>query len=315
MSPANGKVVTAGDRRDYSASALGIEQHPVREAHRAGLEILTPKAQKRAFAKGVLEFSPISRLIDLGKPIPAYRRLLNRCIPSWIKNRGVFASFEEARAAVSGGLRVGYNHPEIADGYKAYANFALPSDYPMMFWLKEIFRTGSRVFDLGGSVGISFYAWQRYLRYPSDLEWMVCEVPAVAAEGKRLAEERQERRLRFTTQFQEAEAFDAMIMSGSLQYIEPSVAEMLTGLRRPPRHLLINRVPLHRTRSFVTLQNIGWTVSPYRIFRRDLFIAELEILGYELLDTWFDPDHACWIPFYPEYSLECYSGLYFRRLG
>jgi hypothetical protein len=54
-------------------------------------------------------------------------------------------------------------------------------------------------------------------------------------------------------------------------------------------------------------------VSPYQIFLRDQFIASLEALGYKLLDMWPDADHTCWIPFYPEYSVEAYSGLYFRR--
>jgi hypothetical protein len=49
------------------------------------------------------------------------------------------------------------------------------------------------------------------------------------------------------------------------------------------------------------------------VFQRDRFIGELEALGYVVVDAWAVPDHSCWIPFYPEYSVESYTGLYLRK--
>jgi putative methyltransferase (TIGR04325 family) len=79
--------------------------------------------------------------------------------------------------------------------------------------------------------------------------------------------------------------------------------------------LLINRLPLHPSRECITLQNIGRLVAPYRIFRRDQFIGEISSLGYALVDSWVDPhpQHHCWIPFYPEFTVPAYTGLYFVR--
>ena len=114
--------------------------------------------------------------------------------------------------------------------------------------------------------------------------------------------------------FTDGAGADLILMSGCLQYIETPVVELLQQLPNCPDHLIINRTPLHPERSCVTLQNIGWMVSPYQTFCRGEFIAGIESLGYELVDAWFDRDHTCWIPFYPEYSIEAYSGLYFRRL-
>ena len=78
---------------------------------------------------------------------------------------------------------------------------------------------------------------------------------------------------------------------------------------------MINRLPLHGQRGCVTLQNIRWMAAPYRVFQRDPFIQELQAMGYRLVDAWSVPDKNCWIPFYPEFSVTAYSGLYLRKEG
>jgi putative methyltransferase (TIGR04325 family) len=276
-----------------------------------GAEVLSPKARKKALVKAFLEVSPISQLIDLGKPIPAYRRFLNRCTPSWIKNRGVYGSFEEARANAPRNVPLGYDHEDIALGYKNQGFLA--SDYPAVFWLREVLRDGGNIFDLGGSVGTSFYSWEACIEYPQNLRWLICELPSVADAGEVLAQENKENRLSFTSRFEDADGSDCLLASGSLQYIETSIADSLKRLTRLPQHLVFNRVPLHGCVECVTLQNIKWAVSPYRIFQMNRFIGELEALGYSVVDAWAVPDHSCWIPFYPEYSVESYTGLYLRK--
>ncbi|MGB6387217.1 MAG: TIGR04325 family methyltransferase [Terriglobales bacterium] len=272
---------------------------------------LAPKARKKALVKALLEVGPLPFLINLGKPIPGYRRFLSHCLPSSIKYRGVYVSFEEARANAPKHVPLGYDHREIALGYKDQK--FLCSDYPAAFWLREAIRDGSSVLDLGGSVGISFYAWERYFPYPDNLRWVVCEVPSVADAGQKIAFEQNEERLHFTSQIEQADGSNCLLASGSLQYIETSIVDLLKRLTRPPRHLIVNRIPLHSSRECITLQNIRWAVSPYRVFQRDSFIAECESLGYTVIDAWNVPDHSCWIPFYPEFSLASYSGLYFRK--
>jgi putative methyltransferase (TIGR04325 family) len=272
---------------------------------------LNPKACKKALVKALLEVGPLPYLIDLGKPSPAYRRFLSHCLPSWVKYRGVYASFEEARAHAPKNVPLGYDHDEIALGYKDQK--FLSSDYPAAFWLREALRDEPTVLDLGGSVGISFYAWERYFPYPENLRWVVCEVPSVAHAGQKIAVEQNEERLHFTSQIEQADSCNCLLASGCLQYIETSITDSLKRLARQPRHLIVNRVPLHSRRECITLQNIRWAVSPYRVFQRDAFIAECESLGYTVVDAWTIPDHSCWIPFYPECSVASYSGLYFRK--
>lgn len=261
----------------------------------------------------LLQSHPVRFIYDIGKPIPLYPKILNSCTPSWSKHRGVFGSFEEARANVGRGLRIGYDHPEAAEMYMKYLSFVLPGDYPTIFWLREALQSGSRVFDFGGNLGISFYAFQKYLRYPEGIRWVICDVPAVIEAGRRLATKRQEKRLSFVSRFGDAEGCDTFLCSGTLQFVETPLRDLLQPLRQLPRCLLINRIPLHDSRECFTLHNNGVIVSPYHIFQKDRFIAEIESVGYKLEDLWTDATHYCMIPFYPEYSVSFYSGLFFTR--
>jgi putative methyltransferase (TIGR04325 family) len=275
---------------------------------------LIRKNRRKALVRALLEIGPVRALVDLGKPFPAYRKLLNIGAPTWIKYRGVYLSFEEARAAMPRNMRLGYDHEEIAGIYESYANVVLASDYPAILCLQEALQRGSRVFDFGGNVGISFYAWQKYLNYPRDIQWVVCDLLSVIQRGERLAFQRQEKRVSFTTQFEDADGFDFLLMSGCLQYVEPRAHELLGRLKDLPQHIVVNRIPLHDSRECVTLQNIQWMASPYHVFHRERFISEMQNLGYSLVDAWVDAQLDCWIPFYPEYSVSGYSGLYFRRI-
>src|ERR1700730_14736396 len=155
-----------------------MNERPIEEVL-AGIigDSLSAQARKKALAKAVLEIRPLAYLIDLGKPIPAYRRFLTHLLPSWVKNRGVYATFEEARARAPKNVPLGYDHEVIAFAYQNQRFLA--SDYPAAFWLREALRDGSTVFDLGGSVGTSFYTWQNYFEYPHDVQWVICELPSV----------------------------------------------------------------------------------------------------------------------------------------
>ena len=134
--------------------------------------------------------------------------------------RGIYASYEEAAAAAPKTLPLGYDNDGPARMYQDRLVRVFPSDYPMMFWLQKAFAEGARrVFDLGGHVGISYYAYQRHLPYPSDLSWRVCDVPAVVRSGLELARTRDDQhRLSFTEHFEEADNADVLFTSGCVQY-------------------------------------------------------------------------------------------------
>ena len=86
---------------------------------------------------------------------------------------GVFADFGEARRFLPPNKE--FDDEALA---RMYVDQRLDRifgyDYPVIHWMGEAFRNGStRVFDIGGSVGVHFYAYRRYLGYPSSLAWEV----------------------------------------------------------------------------------------------------------------------------------------------
>lgn len=234
---------------------------------------------------------------------------------------GVYKTFEEARQAAPNTKKVGYNDPELAQEYqqmlteKNWENsgrVVAAHDYPIMFWLKSIFEQGNshRVFDFGGNIGIHFYSYAEYLKYPINLQWTICEVPEIAKLGKQIAEQRRIGNLYFTHELQDVDGQDILIASGSMQYIE-NISQILT-ISEKPQHLLINRVPLYDGHKFVTLQNGGKVFYPQYVFNKTEFIDELEGVGYQLVDIWENQGDACIIPFHVDKSVDHYYGLYLR---
>lgn len=189
-----------------------------------------------------------------------------------------------------------------------------PHDYPMMFWLERTFEHGMRVVDLGGSVGVSCYAFRPFMRFPEGLQWQVCELERVVALGRRIAQERGESALSFTSDLACLEGATVLFTAGALQYIEAPLAQLLAGLTHPPPHLLINRIPLTRRRSsFVTLQNGGAGVQAYRISNAREFVEDLGRLGYREVDHWKCLESSAPIPLHPDLSLSSFDGFHFIR--
>ena len=157
-----------------------------------------------------------------------------------------------------------------------------------------------------------FYAYRKYLSYPPRLHWTVCEVSETAVAGRALAKQKGENQLAFTDRREEAEGVDLYFSAGALQYIEEPLADILRQLKAPPRHLLVQRVPLTEGRAFITLQNNGAWIVPYRVSNAQEFVSSILALGYELVDHWRIPRSLDVIGD-PGHRVENYRGMYFRR--
>lgn len=230
--------------------------------------------------------------------------------------RGVFDSFDEAQASIPPASTSGYDNDESAELYRERTRRVFINDYPMMYWLGRFFADGARsVFDVGGHIGIAYYAYQRHVTYPSGLRWTVLDVPAVNAAGERWAREHDPgARLRFADDIGQASGADILFAAGSLQYLRYTLEDALRDLPAKPRYLLLNSVPIHMRRSFFTVQNIGVACCPYRVTAEREFLGGLAALGYELIDRWENPQRSCTVPFHPELSLDRYFGFAFRRV-
>jgi putative methyltransferase (TIGR04325 family) len=226
---------------------------------------------------------------------------------------GIFESMAEAEAAIPQGRRVGYDHAVLAGFYRERMDRVFTEDYPVLYWLEKLLTKKTKVFDFGGHVGLHFYAYAPYLPH-EEPDWKVCDVHAVVEEGRRLAREHAKPTLTFTEDGKDADGRALFLSAGALSYLEDGyLPRLLAGLQAPPKHLVLNKMPLHDVPTFVTLQDTGVSVHPYTVFERRAFVASVEALGYRLKDEWRTTDHHCHILFQPKQSVHAYTGLVFER--
>jgi len=229
--------------------------------------------------------------------------------------RGVYRTMAECEAAMpKTSMPAGYDNEGMAAMYRDRLDRVYPGDYPMLLWLGKAFADGAtRLFDLGGHVGIGYYAYRRYLDYPAALSWQVHDVPAVMAAGRALAQERDTwGQLSFVEDFGAAADADVLFTSGCIQYLGQTLGERIAGLRERPRWVLVNLLPLHAREAYWTLQSTGRALCPYRVQRTADFVGEFERLGYEKLDQWENAEKRCTIAFDPAHSLDRYHGMALR---
>lgn len=269
--------------------------------------------------------SPIQyfhRLIDRVSASPPLRPVFRLLYDSeFARNRwenlfrGVFDTFEAAQASAPVTRPIGYDNKDAAEMYTNRTKRVYPTDYPMLFWLDRLLAKGQRrIVDLGGHIGVSYYSYSSYLRYPSDLRWTVLDVPAVVEHGREVSKEMDKTgQLDFTDQVGDADGADIMMALGSLQYLPDTLPDRLAKLSSPPRHLLLNLVPIHPQHSYFTLQSIGTAFCPYRISDLSSFVKSFNALGYTLEDKWENAEKRCTIPFHPDRSLDRYYGFFFSR--
>lgn len=224
---------------------------------------------------------------------------------------GSFESFDAAQAGAPPTKAIGYDNEDAAR--TLYSHQVYFYDYPALFWLGRSLDAGMRsVFDLGGHVGIKYYAFKRMLDYPSALRWTVCDVPGVAKTGQALAEERgATAQLDFCTDFKAASGYDVLYASGSLQYLPTRMAEILAALPAKPRRIILNTTAAHPERTLYTLNSIGFAVCPYRIQHWDELLAELTMAGYKRRDAWRNEGKPIEVPFVDGGDKAYYGGCCF----
>lgn len=256
------------------------------------------------------------------KLLPGVRQVLERLYRRRFANEriddlaycGIYPDYASALAHSPHTLPVGFDHEIETERFVGLTRHVQSCDYPVLFWLEKLFGEGCEsVFDLGGNIGVKYYAFRRYLDYPTQLRWTVCELPTTIRAGEAWATRNDaDRRLRFTGDPADASGQDILFASGVLQYLDYTLPELLDGLAQPPRYLLINVLPLHPRRSFFTVQKSAELYAPYRIEAQADFMQSIAACGYRLDDHWDQP-RRCDIPFHVEYSIEEYHGFLFAR--
>ncbi|WP_077000068.1 TIGR04325 family methyltransferase [Variovorax sp. KK3] len=253
----------------------------------------------------------LSNLMPASVREAAYRR-------KFLENRdenlfmGSFESYAAAEAGAPSSKAVGYDNAP-ADAF--YSHQVAFYDYPGLFWLGRALDEGMRtVFDLGGHVGIKYYAFRRMVNYPADLRWTVCDVPAVVKSGRDLAVQREvTQQLGFTTDIQDMDGCDVLYASGSLQYLPKRISETLASLKTKPRRIILNTTAVNSERTLYTLNSIGFAVCPYRIQHHDQLLAELAEAGYKRRDAWRNEGKPIEVPFVEAGDKAYFAGCCFDR--
>ena len=229
--------------------------------------------------------------------------------------RRIFSDLAEAERAARPFLGPRPVANEYAELHMDLSASARPSDYPVLFHLNKILnlKPETRVFDLGGCVGNLFYSYANYLDHPERLNWIVNDLPDLLAEGERIALRRTESRLKFSAGLEGLANCDVLLVSGSLHYFPEPLRAMLERYSARPQHIFINRTPLTNARECATVQDANGFLMPCRLWNRRELIADLKGLGYEKVDEWKVSDLSLKIPFYPDFSISEYTGLYLRR--
>jgi putative methyltransferase (TIGR04325 family) len=261
----------------------------------------------RALLKGSERVPIISWLSAL-----AYRRYFNTATGEVRLFKGIYPNFPAASRAIPPNRLQGYDNPPSASRLVHERFRIIPADYPIIFWLLKLLPECELLFDWGGNVGISYFAYRRYLNYPSRLIWHVSDVPAVTAMGQTIASQEDSPGLRFSSSLEALAVADILLAAGTLHFIEDPFA-ILGSIPKLPRHVLLNKVPTYDLPSAVTLQNMGSAFCPNHLFNRAAFLRNFEQLGYRLIDEWLSPDLACYIPFHRDHSIRAYSGFYLSR--
>lgn len=224
---------------------------------------------------------------------------------------GSFESFAAAEAGAPPAKPVGYDNAEKARDF--YSHQIYFYDYPALFWIGRSLDEGLRsVFDLGGHVGIKYYAFSRLLNYPENLRWTVCDVAGVVKTGQEQAVERgSTHQLGFTTQYGDASGFDVLFASGSLQYLPQRISEILASLPVKPKRIIVNTAAVHPDRTLFTLNSIGFAVCPYRIQHHNELLSELTAAGYKRRDGWRNEGKPIDVPFVEGGDKPFYAGCCF----
>ncbi len=277
-------------------------------------QVSSPRRAVRKVNAIVLGRSPVGRWL---RKIPFLQKWFNSLVMARTDRAGhlfsgIYSSYKEALADIPAARATGWDLDESAKLWQHEIAPVRPSTYPIFFWLCCLLREDSTLVDLGGSIGLTYYAYRRYRTLPQGASWTVVEVPAIADEGARIAVREQAVGLRFVSQAADAPAADILLSAGAMHFMEDSIPGLLENLQKKPRYLLFNKLPVADYENLWTLHNYGPALTPNRVFNVREFMGYFESHGYRLRDRWEVQDLHLAIPFYPEKYLRHFSGFLFE---
>ena len=204
--------------------------------------------------------------------------------------RGRFSTREQAQNSLPAARRATYDDEALVSiGIESYSTIQ-PFDWPILVFCQKLMRENHlhALTDFGGHVGVKFYAFRDMLNLPDDFRWQIVDVPAMVREGRRRLPP-EVHSLCFFDQVEETEACDALLCSGTLQYVELSIEEVIDRLPQKPYMIFLNKVPVSSKQGFFTVETFVKSL-PCHIFGPDDLGRAREHLGYALVASWPIPN-------------------------
>ena len=221
---------------------------------------------------------------------------------------GKFSSYREAADAIPSRLRANWESDAIKAG-----EFLFPSTFATIFWISKLIQPGASLVDLGGATGNVYYQYVKRASFPDDARWHIVDFPRATIPGRKIAESRGAKHLTFGSDLKEIEQVDFLLSVGCMQYMEQPTEEIISSLRSPPRHILINMIPFTSGPEFWTIESLAPGASPYHIYNETSFVDVFQRLGYDIADRWPVPELHCEVPFHPECHVPEFAGLLLTR--
>ena len=224
--------------------------------------------------------------------LPGYRQLRQSGMLDFIAGkefghyRGRFKTSLEARNSLPVSRRATYdNEALVSIGVESYSTIHL-FDWPVLGFLQKLMSHNQLrvVTDFGGHIGVKFYAFQGMLDFPKDFRWQVVEVPAMVREGRRRVPPGVNS-LAFFERLEETAPCDVLLCSGSLQYVDSTIEEIIDRLPQRPSMVFVNKVPVSKERGFFTVETFVKSL-PCHIFGPNELEKARRNLGYKLAANW-----------------------------
>jgi putative methyltransferase (TIGR04325 family) len=238
-----------------------------------------------------------------------------------ISYRGIYSTYAQAMEMANKTLRdydvVNRNKANNQAQEEALLDNPLRDyDYPLLYWVSRLLLPGTRLLELGGSIGNFYFSSKKYFSHPDAIQWTIVELEAAVTLGNEIAERRGEKALKFIESdiIQHADGADIFVTAGTIQYMEKDLDAIVASLPKLPNHVLVNYLPAHDNKAFWTLQYLEVCEVPYRVYSKKKLEISMSKLGYELVDAWRSA-RKLEIPFHQNLALDHYSGLYFRLSG
>lgn len=226
---------------------------------------------------------------------------------------GAWPTVEAARRAMPRVRPAGYDHVDAANLYAERLDTIFDYDREALDALREVRPHVAHIVDLGGHVGLSYYAFGEALSLgDARVRWTVVDVAAIVEAGARLAADRGVMNLAFEQRLHDVDETDVLLAAGSLQYLDDDLGTLLRSMRALPRHVILNKTPLTDGEAYVTVQNIGVAYCPYHVRRRADVASQMQALGYTLVRRWTNAGLSCVPHDRPEVGVVGYDGAWWR---